>query len=202
MLSPGRRIRNVRARGTAMVEFCLTAPLLAAVLILIFFCGWSFSRLQRVGAAARFGSDARAEGLDEDAETIEETFFDEMGIESLNTSTGGAEGVVTDFVDEAGLHSPWAAAILEDQWSHGRRGGFRFRVTGDFPTDLRTYEQLGTQLSRMAGRTDHPWQYRRLQLSRSLERTFLTEWVDLLEMMPSPADHLAMDFYWAWRSGW
>jgi hypothetical protein len=193
---------NRKARGAAMVEFCLTVPLLAAVFVLIFFCGWSFSRMQRVSAAARYAADHRAQRGHPSEAILADRFFSEIPVQLRGEGCGCNMGVLEDFVDEAGTQSQWAWSLMRDQVDRGRRSGVHWRVTGDFPTDLETYERLGTQLSRRAGRTDRSWDSRNFRLSRSVESVFLPEWITLLENMPSPSDHLARDLHHVWRHGW
>jgi hypothetical protein len=192
-------------RGTALLEFVWITPLLALVLGLTFFFGWSMMNKQRVKMAGRYVTWRRVHGwTGEQGEpnSVNEMFFWERG-RGIDIRRGsGPDATLEDYVDSVAMVGAEAAILAEDaaldRWPRGRST----RLGAAFATDVGFYQRFEGALWTGCAREGVGWRRGQASYGRSVRELYLRDLDASLEAVAAPGTGLAGEIQHLYTGGW
>ena len=188
------RFGNVhRRRGAALLEFVLCIPLLAGIIVLTFFFGWSMKNQQRVRVSDRYTAWRWVHG-GRDAPThanLNGFFFDFKAGEVWVDGGGGPTETLTDLVGEVARISPQAAALAEELVTNRFPHGQSASVAATFPTDVVLWQRLsGGAMSHHHVREGVEWRRGQASCEDVLADEFYHSLDTAMSTVPAPGDGL------------
>ncbi len=140
-----RRRRPKRRGGTALVEFVMSIPLLAFVIAVTFFFGWSMRNQQRVRIADRYAAWRGVYGQSSSPEDLNEMFFGGEGVRTTHTVDDGPGETLEEFVEAAESQSAQAGdlaeELVEERYVPGGRGD---EVGSEFTASMDLWRRLAS----------------------------------------------------------
>ena len=193
-----------RRRGTAIIEFAMSIPLMATVLAAIFFFGWGMQSQQRVKIAGRYASWRRVKtGQWTPAnESLDSILFDgRTSDHSIDGGNGPSESL-TLVVSAAGDVSPDAGDLaqrtISDRWPRGQRA----HVSAEFTPKLDSFRRLTGAIHDTHVRDGRVWRRHQASNLTAVRDQFLLEFDELMDSCPSPGDSLAGEIQRLYLGGW
>lgn len=154
----GRRQARLSRRGAAMIEFVMIIPMLAMIIGLTFFFGWTMANRLNVRESSRYASwrHVRTE-QPVGARKLNDEFFDNRAT-NIGLRRGlGTEATIEDLIAAAGtfgnLHAAFTDAVI---WNCGHQGR-TVRVRARFPSDVGLYRRFQGRLSSYHSRDGRQW---------------------------------------------
>ncbi|OPX22160.1 MAG: hypothetical protein B1H04_05440 [Planctomycetales bacterium 4484_123] len=177
-----------------MVEFTLVVPILAVILSLVFFFGWSLMHKHQVIVADRYAAWQRIEtGRWPGTDKLNESFF---ANKALDVSLGGAatgRRTATELAGAAGdlnrRSGSLAEELLLDRFPTGRRA----HVSAKFHGHQALWEREGLigYIHSRHGREGITWRRDEVRPWRVLRDQFYQELDEALQRVPAPGDGMA-----------
>ena len=198
-----RRAHSRRRRGAAILEFVLCIPLLATILGLTFFFGWSMKNQQRMRMVARY--DAWRHVLTNDDthhDDLNKVFFDGKS-SGLGFAHGtGPDDTLRDLVDAVGqfsqLAQPLADELVMDRFPRGRSAS----PSGGFPTDVGVWRKFHGDIKSHHVRDGVEWRRRQASCEETVVDQFLQSLDQALGAIPAPGDGLGQAFRRLYLNEW
>lgn len=194
----GTRWLSRRRRGTALLEFVMSVPLFALVIMLIFFFGWSMTNQQHVKASSRYVAwRSVLTGSGTSNEELNRLFFQQQAPADENYRRGGSSGptdALEGLVAASGRHGApveeLADRLVMRQFPHGRSTGMAVR----FETTIDAWRQFTGRIHSRHTREGVEWRRRQARLGGALTEQFLFELDETLNSVPAPGDRLGRMF--------
>jgi hypothetical protein len=202
--SPGGRTR----RGAALIEFVLVIPLLALVLGLTFFFGWSMRNQQRMRMAFRYAAWRRVHGVGEtlpspvSSREINRKFFGDAAAGVGVHFPRGPDQVLIDYVGEVSARSGRAGALAEELVLGHFPRGRGARGSAEFPTDVGLWQKFTGAIRASHVRDGVEWRRRQAGCGSAVRDMFLTTVDGAMSDVEAPGDSLAETVRGLYRSGW
>lgn len=189
-----------RRRGTAMMEFLLVLPVLAFILALLLFLGWSQMRQQHVVAAARYALWRQMEGGAADAATVNQRL---LGGAAKNVNlTGGTfpADAIRLWIDAAAQNQvgPLADTLFLHRWPSGEQ--VRLNVLYDPPTNVG--RQFGNDFTIRFARDGPSWSRTQARPWAVLMEQYYQDLDDQLAVSPAEAQPMASVFRSLYGASW
>jgi hypothetical protein len=169
--------RRRRQRGTAILEFVLSVPLLALVIAAAFFFGWAMRNQQRMRTADRFAGWRAVEVAEPTPEEINTWFFAGRG-QGIELSSGsGPDGTLEALADAAGDQSDPAQSLMrelldKDCVPRGRSE----TVHSGFATSVDFWRRLAEGAMESSHvRDGRPWRRGEVDIGRAVRDLYLDE---------------------------
>ena len=134
--------RPAARRGSALIEMVMVIPLLATIIGLTFFFGWTMTNQQHVRISSRYAAWRRVRaGESVAADELNTTFFNDRA-DGVDRSEGdGPDDTLKELVDAAGefaLAYPLVKDTVLDRWPRGRSD----RVKASFPSEVALWQMF------------------------------------------------------------
>ncbi|HOD81697.1 MAG: hypothetical protein BWX88_04407 [Planctomycetes bacterium ADurb.Bin126] len=204
-----RTIRHdIRRRGTVLLEFVMVIPLLAGIIALTYFFGWSMKNQQRVRASNRYAVWRWVHGKhDVNDMNLNLNFFDaKAGDVSIHGWGGGPTQTRDDLQREVGVQSVPAGDLAREElsgaspWPYGCSGA----IGASFPTDVTLWQWLtqdgGIRWHHV--REGVEWRRHQARCENALTDQFYAGLDDALGSVPSPGDSLGEAARRLYLGGW
>ncbi len=183
---PGRK-------GTALIEFVMAVPLLALVIMLIFFFGWSLTKQQHVKIADRYVTWRQVAnytppqvpaGRDE----LNVLFFRDRALTVGIAAMGAPDGALEGLVDASGDYSQSAEMFADLLVLRTFPRGRKVSVGAQFRNPVTRWSELGGMIRARHAREGLSWRYPQVGCERALAEQPLSPLDDVLCTLPPPAD--------------
>ena len=187
-----------RRRGTALLEFVMSVPLFALIIMLIFFFGWSMTNQQHVKASSRYVTwRSVLTGSGTSNEELNRLFFQQQAPEDENYRTGGGggptdalEGLVAASASRGAAVGELADQLVMQRFPHGRST----RMAVRFETSIDAWRQFTGRIYSDHTRDGVEWRHGQARLGGALTEQFLFELDETLNGVPAPGDRLGRMF--------
>jgi len=195
-----------QSRGTALVEAVLAIPMLAGLLLLIWWAGWMMNHQMRVRAAANYEAWRGAYGGD--AESVEKIEFASKGTVRERQHVGGTGRTWetrNEFVALAAGVSAQAAELADRGPRQMFPRGHWVTLSADFPTTVGLWNSMQRSLGDLqgrAGREGLTWRRSEASMRTPVVEMYLSELETLMEGVPEPGDDMAKMVRELYRWGW
>jgi hypothetical protein len=194
-----------RCKGTALIEFVMTIPLLALVVVATFFLGWAVVNRHAVAQASRYSSWHAVRGGSSTADLDENFYANRTQTTSVGRDGGQIENLEA-YVDRVGSYDANAgvvaeACILGDsrRWPRGRAA----EVVTDFDSSVAAWERWADGSIRARHSRDGvEWRNRQIDPNQALADHFLTGLDDALSNVPPDGQGLANIMRSLYMSRW
>jgi len=223
--------RHRRGRGAAIIEFVMIVPLVALIIGLTFFFGWSMKNQQRLRVASRYAvwravhnRGAAADGLAAPPNLVE-VDFDRLNAAFLDVAAAvgpdagsrmywdaGPEETILDLAAAAGTPDRPARRLAEDIAAGHLPRGLSAVVLAEFPSSVGLWKNLGLTGLMESRHVREGVEWRRRQAAyeygdpaggRSvLEDEFLGSLGGTLSIIPGGGDELGRAFRRLYLAGW
>jgi len=197
-------MRAHRRRGTAIVEFAVTIPLLGLVLLGTFFFGWSLTNQQHVRASARYVAWRYMRTLKPvPVDQVNAAFFYSRTKEppGIGLSSGPTD-TLNEYVDSAGQVSKPAGDLAHTavitKWPYG----VSVTASAEFNTTLKAYERFKGAIYSKHARDGVEWRCGHASIDGAITDAFLEPLDSVLSALPAPADGLADIFQNLYTTPW
>jgi len=184
-------IRSSCRRGTAMVEFVLTVPLLATVLGLTFFFGWVMMHKHQVVVADRYAAWSRVEagawpGTDDlnircFARTADGVYLDTLE---------GVTETVHDLVGLSAARGPRAGVLADRLLDERFPGGQRAQVGASWNASQPLWQQFVGRIKHQHGREGITWRRDEVSPWNTLRDEYYSDMDTSLENIRDPARNM------------
>lgn len=151
-LRPGRR-------GTALLEFVLSIPLLATVIVLTFFFGYALTNQQHVIVATRFVTWEQADAqYSVVSKEVNVTFLDNKSGRVDIASRGGPRETLEDLVDEVYNEYSSSGELIERCMPGRWPEGHRTQIDAFFASSVPAWDRFAGAMSQQHVRDGVQWQ--------------------------------------------
>jgi hypothetical protein len=200
---PRRAIRN---SGTALIEFVMAIPFLAAIISLTFFFGWSFANQQAVKVSDRYlawsdvaGNTRAAPSGVQSATNINSTFMQAKGVNiqtNYNNSLPASTDTLNDLVSDAGQVAGPVAQYMADNSPQA----CSVSVGAQFPNQA--WQQFTGQIVDGFAREGVEWRHTQASCEPAIINQYLAPMDRFFVNMPAPANSLAGTFRTLYNGSW
>ena len=186
-----------------MAELAMCIPLIAFIIAMTFFFGFSMANQQHVRISDRYAAWRRVlTGTMASDEQLNEMFFaDRAGEVQTDTDTGPVE-TLEDLVAEAGDVSEPAHLLAErcvlERWPRGRR----VKVQADFPSSVGAWRRFTGAIRSRHVRDGVQWRRGQASCDYVVCDEFLSPLDDVLAGVSAPGDGLAEMMRQLYSNGW
>jgi len=192
-----------RRRGTALLEFVMSVPLFALIIMLTFFFGWSMTNQQHVKASSRYVTwRSVLTGSGASSEELNRLFFQDQAPQDENYRTsrgGGPSDALEGLVAASGSHGAdveeLARRLVMETFPRGRSTGIAVR----FETSIDAWRQFTGRIHSRHTREGVEWRHREARVGGVLTEQFLFELDETLNNVPAPGDRLGRMFATLYR---
>jgi hypothetical protein len=192
-----------RRQGTSVMEMVLVIPLLATIIFLVWFLGWSMTNQQHVRISDRYAAWRYVHGGGVTRESLNDQFF---GNKAVNIDIGyqSVEPNPTpeELVEAAGNVSPLAQSLADRSVGQRFPRGHRREVWAEFPSSVGLWQQFAGQISSASGREGVEWRHGEAQLNVSVTDQFLPDLESALSGVPAPGTDMATMIRQLYLGGW
>jgi hypothetical protein len=199
-----RSWRLHRRRGTAIMEFAVSLPLLGLTLTCTFFFGWAVVNQNHVWISDRYACwrQVRDGSAPTDAQ-LNQKFFGGRA-QPVVTSRGPSDGVTErQFVSDVSSGGSSAAGELASELVLNRYPkGLGVGVQAAFPTTVKFWQRINGAISSLHARQSVEWRWRQAACSAVLADQMLQSVDGALTAMPGPAQGMGALFRTLSRQDW
>ena len=154
-----RHAGRPRRKGSALIEMVMVIPLLATIIGLTFFFGWTMTNQQNVRISSRYTAWRRVRTTeDASGAKLNDLFFDDRADNiDIDRARGGGDtnATLSDLVDAQ--TDPSAQQLADDIiWSRCSRGRSA-EVAAAFPSDVGMYQRFSGQIRGYHARDGRQW---------------------------------------------
>jgi hypothetical protein len=161
-----KREYAARRKGTAVIELLMIAPLLAMLVVLIFFIGWGSVNVLHVQTADRYAAWKSVYGGGYSADQMNRDFFGNSAV-NVDISGGAVPGGTLQSYKDATRTDDAAAGDLLDAFTRYAPGGVGRFVNAQFPAGIGLWDRMqkgpdGTDSGvnrRNSGRDGNEWRW-------------------------------------------
>jgi len=192
-----------RRRGTALVESVLAIPLLAGVLVLIWWVGWAMNNQQRVRSAANYEAWRGVHGGE--VTGIETVEFASRGVVRDVVRDGGPWGTRDEVVELAAVVGQDAAELADRGPRNRFPAGWMVTMTAEFPTSVSLWNRVQNSQGDMrvrTGRDGVTWRRGEAFMRTPIVEMYISELETRMESVPEPGDAMAQMVRNLYRGGW
>jgi len=154
-----RQRRDGRSRrGAALIEFVMIIPMLAMIIGLTFFFGWTMANRLHVRESSRYAAWRHVRTKSAvGSGRLNEAFYDHRGTNIGITRGLGTEETIDDLITAAGTmgseHATFADSVI---WGCGHQGR-TVRVRAKFPSEVGLYRRFQGRLASYHARDGRQW---------------------------------------------
>ncbi len=154
-----RQRRDGRSRrGAALIEFVMIIPMLAMIIGLTFFFGWTMGNRLHVRESSRYAAWRHVRTKSAvGSGRLNEAFYDHRGTNIGITRGLGTEETIDDLITAAGTmgseHATFADSVI---WGCGHQGR-TVRVRAKFPSEVGLYRRFQGRLASYHARDGRQW---------------------------------------------
>lgn len=187
-----------------MIEFVLCVPLIALVLGLTFFFGWSMKNQQRVIVSARYTAwKPILSGTTPGPGDLNETFFGDQADEVSVDLDPGPGDTLTDYAQQAGSQYGATVETLATELAVERFPGcHRAGLGAEFSSDVGIWSAFTGPITRNHIRDGIEWRRGQAWQEQAVADQFYSSFDSALSGIPAPADELAQMFRDLYLQGW
>jgi hypothetical protein len=199
-----RRPRRLHGRrGTAIVEFAVSLPLLALVLTVTFFFGWAVMNQNHVWIADRYACwrQVRNGSVPTDG-FLNQKFF---GGVAQNVATGrnaGSTRTEQDLVSAVSAENQPAGSLAQELVLNQFPKGLDVTIQATFPTSVRFWQQFTGAIHSQHARAGVEWRWRQAACGNAVADQLLQTLDGMLTAMPVPANGIGSFFSRLYRDDW
>jgi hypothetical protein len=191
------------ARGTSVIEMVLVIPLLATIIFLVWFFGWSMTNQQHVRISDRYTAWRTFHGGGVTNDGLNDSFFDSKAINiNVDYTMPDQDDTIQDFIVAAATVSPEAQSLADRTAGQKFPRGRRDRVWAEFPSTVGLWQKYAGQITSISGREGLEWRYTQAQESGAITDQFLQDIETTLNAVPAPGDDMATMIRRLYISGW
>lgn len=190
-------LRPVR-RGAVIIEFVLCVPILAFILALIFFFGWSMMNQQHVKVAARYAAWAPVRGGYTAPDQLNRDFFSDKADPVTDSADDGPHDTLRLYCDKAGVSLPLAVELVLQRAPAGRHA----YVSARFPSEVNVWNRFEGSIHGDRARDGVEWRRNQAAIDDALRELYLMELDRTLEDVPAPGDGLSLVFRRLYMTIW
>ena len=170
---PHRAKRQTGRRGTALVEFVMILPLIALILGVVWFFGWSMMNQQHVRVSDRYAAWRRVRGGG--VRDLNDTFFDQRAINVDVDRRSGQTRTLHDLVSAAGDRGAMTELLAQELVLRRCPRGSGARVEAEFPTEVGLWKRLEGAIASRHVREGVEWRRDEVRCEPVLRDEFLSE---------------------------
>lgn len=199
-----RRLRQARRRcGAAMVEFVMVIPLLATVLALTFWFGWSMVNQQHVRMADRYAvwRVLSQTGMPSNQQ-INEGLLASKGTDIHTTSDSGPATVLQSYVDIASSQGDAAGTLANELVLARFPRGLRIELRAEFPSNVRLWQRFNGPIAGRHVRDGVQWRRSEVRCESALNEMFLSRLNEMLTTLPPQSQNFGAAFRDLYLGGW
>jgi hypothetical protein len=198
------RPRRLRRRGgTAILEFAVSLPLLALVLVCTFFFGWAVMNQQHVWIADRYACWRQVRnGSTATAQELNQNFF---GGRATNISTArdsGSSKTEQDFVSAVAADNRPAGDLAQELVMNRFPKGLHVSIQAEFPTSVKYWQRFTGAIQSSHEREGVEWRWRQAFCASVVADQLLQPLDNMLSVWPAPATNVGRFFRTLYREDW
>ena len=212
-------IRNRQSRthrGTAMVEMIMVIPLLATIIGVTYFFGWSWLNQQQVRVVDRYLAWRSVYGGGTPTqETLNSNFFDGRATVNSGNSIDIQSGrsvildpsstvlqTSQDFLDKVGASDQSAGGLATELLNQPWPGGHAAIVNAQFPSSIGLWNQYQGSITSRSGREGDEWRYRQATQNRVIADYYFENLNSTMDGVGDPASPMAQMIKRLYEQGW
>ena len=205
----GRGARTTRARGAVVIEFVFCLPILAFILALTFFFGYSMMNQQHTKAAARYTAWKHVRGpADATQAQLNQRFFADRATGVATDMSGGPRDVLDQYItaaaDSGGDPEELARELVDNYLPRGSHAV----VTADFvkPASagggVELWDRYQGAIQTKRAREGLEWRRGHAHPYSSIRNVFLQQMDDALGGISAPGTHFGLTLRQLYASPW
>lgn len=187
-----------------MIEFVFCVPLIALVLGLTFFFGWSMKNQQRVIVSARYTAWKNVlSRTTPTSDNLNETFFGDKADDVSVDLDPGTNDTLIDYAQQAGSQYGAAVETLATELAMERFPNcHRAGLGAEFSSDVGIWSKFTGPITRSHIRDGIEWRRGQALQEQAVADQFYSPFDSALSGIPAPADELAQMFRDLYLQGW
>ena len=205
----GKRAKLARRKGTMALELYMVIPLLAFIVVLIFFLGWAMVNQQSVRVSDRYAAWSNVYGGGCSNIAINQNFMENSAANVLLDYAPGSTQTAQDLVRNAqnGDPSPLGAGVLAgDLIPNYAPVGCRDAVSAEFPSPpgAALWQRWQGPIQDGYGREGVEWRRSELREVQTIKKLYLTDIDNMIPTIPIPGDGMGkmIQNLYSDTSGW
>jgi hypothetical protein len=195
-----------RRKGSVMVEFVFSLPLLGFVIAMIFFFGYAMMNQQHMKMAVRDAvwRDVRETGAPLAAELNSGFLNNKANASSITVTATNVwpASLETEYQNMQAKLSQ-AAALLSDSMIVDRFSkGMEYKISAEFPSSVGAWQRFTGAIPGQAARDGLEWRRGQAEWNESVQEQFLSRLDAVLGQIPAPGDELGKMMRQLYLSHW
>jgi hypothetical protein len=198
------RLRKSAAhrRGTALVEMVLVVPLLAGIIALIYFFGWSMGNQQKLRITDRYLAWRSVYGGSLTHDQINDRFLDNkasyIDVDFAHSPSDTADELVT----ASGSYSQAARSLAEGTVLNRFPRGHTDRIVAEFPSSVGMWQKFTGAMQDGSGREGVEWRRGQAHLNPTLTDLFLRDVDTTVSGISDPGQQMGQMIRNLYLGGW
>jgi len=190
-------------RGAAMIEFVLVIPLLALIIAITFFFGWSLMNKQHVAVSDRYTAWREVlTGSQVTGRNLNVMFFRDRAVDVDIHRGDGPDETLSDLAAAAGYVSAGAETLARETAVERFPLGRAVNVAAEFPTQGGIWRQFTGAIHSTHARDGVQWRRGQASNQRVVAREFLGQVDDALGGIAAPGTKIGQFFRRLYLAGW
>jgi len=191
-----------------MVEMIMVIPLLATIIGVTYFFGWSWLNQQQVRVIDRYaawrgvyGSTAATQ------ENLNSQFFDgratiNSGSSIVIDSTSAGLQTPLDFVDKVGTVNQTAGSLANELVNQPWPRGLSVNVSAEFPSSIGLWNKFQGAITSRSGREGVEWRYGQAGQAGVISERYFEDVNSAMDSVQDPGTTMAQMIKRLYQQGW